>query len=133
MLKTNNKMILFVNTFYLVNFPHSMRGQVLLQVGGGGKGFLTELTLPGFVLVVDPLYVHPHVVTPHELLITMRTRHTGCPRPCPRPALLLLGGRGRGGVGGDHQGAGLHRGLHRHLQPLLSTGRLLYNTPFRIK
>ena len=125
MLKTNNKMILFVNTFYLVNFPHSMRGQVLLQVGGGGKGFLTELTLPGFVLVVDPLYVHPHVVTPHELLITMRTRHTGCPRPSPYPALLLLGGRGWGGVGGDHQGAGLHGGLHRHLQPLVITGKVL--------
>ena len=58
-----------------------MRGQMLLEIGCGGEGFLAELTLPRLALVVHALYVDPHVVSAHELLVTMRTgniRNTGC-------------------------------------------------------
>ena len=61
----------------LVDLPHPVRGEVLLQVGGGGEGFLTELALPWLVLVVNSLYVNPHVVTSHEQFRTVRAGHAG--------------------------------------------------------
>ena len=66
--------------YYLVYFAHAMRGQVLLEIRSGGEGFLAKLTLPRLALVVDALYVNPHVVSAHELFVTMRTgdiRDTG--------------------------------------------------------
>ena len=57
-----------------------MRRQVLLEIRSGGEGFLAKLTLPRLALVVDALYVDPHVVSAHELFVTMRTgdiRDTG--------------------------------------------------------
>ena len=50
---------------------------MLLEIGCGGEGFLAELTLPRLALVVHALYVDPHVVTTHELLVTMRTGNIG--------------------------------------------------------
>merc|ERR1712218_625467 len=58
--------------FTLVDLPHPVRGEVLLQVGGGGEGLLTELALPGLVLVVDSLDVNPHVVASHEQFRAVR-------------------------------------------------------------
>ena len=74
----------------LVDLPHPVRGEVLLQVGGGGEGFLTELALPWLVLVVNSLYVNPHVVTSHEQFRTVRAGHTGG----SFLALLLTGSTG---------------------------------------
>ena len=61
-------------------FAHAVRRQVLLEIRSGGEGFLAKLTLPRLALVVDALYVDPHVVSAHELFVTMRTgdiRDTG--------------------------------------------------------
>ena len=61
--------------FTLVDLPHPVRGEVLLQVGGGGEGLLTELALPWLVLVVDSLDVNPHVVASHEQFWAVRAGH----------------------------------------------------------
>ena len=63
---------LSATVFALVNLPHPVRGEVLLQVGGGGEGLLTELALPWLVLVVDSLDVNPHVVASHEQFRAVR-------------------------------------------------------------
>ena len=69
---------------------------MLFEIGCCGECLLAELTLPGLALVVDPLYVDPHVVSSHELLVTMRTRHIG--NTGSRPALLTAALRLRLGL-----------------------------------
>ena len=79
-----------MNSNHLVNFPHSMRGQVLLEIRGCSKGFLTVLTLPRLALVVDSLNVNSHVVASHELLGTVRTRYCWCSSGFTNLPLLLV-------------------------------------------
>ena len=64
-------------------FAHAVRRQVLLEIRSGGEGFLAKLTLPRLALVVDAFYVDPHVVSAHELFVTMRTGHIGDTRRHP--------------------------------------------------
>ena len=68
---------LSATVFALVDLPHPVRGEVLLQVGGGGECFLTELTLPGLVLIVNSLNVNPHVVASHEQFRAVGTGNAG--------------------------------------------------------
>ena len=57
--------------FTLVDLPHPVGRQVLLQVACSGKALFTELTLPGLVFVVYSVDVHFHIVPAHEHLVAL--------------------------------------------------------------
>ena len=112
----------------LVYLAHPVRGQVLLQIGRGSKGFLTKLALPGFALIVNSLYVDPHVVSSHKQLGAVRTGHTrstffglllgGCSTSTGLDGVLHLGGstgsHRSGDVFTDHKLTGLYPAVVDH-------------------